>query len=205
VIGRKARINVQLVATSFAIAALLGLTVAGTFGAAQALLIPPEEHWKYNVRWTWDFSARESVGIITPQIVIQNETDSRLEGYVADANGTRLAMYDDGMQVVMAKYIDDIGFTSDWEIVDRLHDGYFAIDIPERYRDSETVRIYIGNFQYTIDARPQLTVNINSAITNYATNSTLGATQVAQEPTETTVAYSSDSLIDQILRQNGYL
>lgn len=202
-IGR--RINIQLVASSLAVAALLGLV--GTFNAAHALLIPQEEHWKYNVRWTWDFEERESVGIITPQIVIQNETSSRLEGYVADANGTRLAMYDDGMQVVMAKYMFDSGRVTDWEIVDRIHDGYFAIDIPEQYQDAETVRMYIGKFQYTVDIRPQLTVNINSVTTNYVTNSTIGAIEVAQEeePEETPVAFSSNSLIDRILRQNGYL
>lgn len=204
-IGRKKyRPSFQLIAMSFAIAALLGSAIAGTFGAAQALLVSQEEHWKYNVKWRWDSDLRKTVGLITPQIVIQNETASRLEGYIADANGTRLSMYDDGMQVVMAKFIGS-NFASKWEIADRIHDGYFAIDIPERYMEAETVRIYIGNFDYTINARPQVTVFINSATTNYVTNSALEVTEVAQAEEPLRSIYDRGSLIDWILSRNGML
>jgi hypothetical protein len=155
---------------SFAI--IVMLLGSATAGIANALLVPVEEHWKYNVKWRWDADLRKNIGMITPLIVIENETSDRLEGYIADANGTRLMIYD-GQQVVMSKFMFDSGLVSRWEIVDRIHDGYFAIDIPEKYSKAETVRIYIGNFQYTVDSKPQVWVFINSATMNYRTNSTL--------------------------------
>jgi hypothetical protein len=80
----------------------------------------------------------------------------------------------------------------------RVQDGYFAIDIPERYRDAEFVRIIIGNNRYTVDngtpTTPQTEVHINSAMLTYRTNSTLVETQVAQaeDPEPILEAYSKE-------------
>jgi hypothetical protein len=209
VIGRK----YSLIALSAAaIVMLLGSVVAGTIGVAQALLISSEEHWKYNInKWNWDSERRKTYGVINPQIVIQNETADRLEGYIADANGTRLEMYD-GEQVVQIRYLSNSSAGTGWELAGRVHDGYFAIDIPEKYRDAEVVKIYIGNHMYIVNdgtrTTPQTQVFINSAMLNYKTNSTLELieTEVAQvEPKPLRSVYAGGSLIDWILGRNGML
>lgn len=126
-------INRKLALSVAAIVFLLVSILAGTAGVAQALLIPEEEHWKYNInRWSWDPDTRTTVGIINPQIVIQNETADRLEGYIADANGTRLEFYD-GEQFVHVSFLSNSSVASDWELAGRVHDGYLAIGIQEKY------------------------------------------------------------------------
>jgi hypothetical protein len=181
---------------------------------AHAVLIPVEEHWKYHIdSWTWDSDRRKTYGIINPQIVIQNETIDRLEGFIADANGTRLAIYD-GEQIVMVRFLSESGlFSSKWIIAGRVHDGFFTIDIPQQYRAAETVRIMIGNHEYTVNngspTTPQTWVFINSAMLSYRTNPTLdniANTQIAhiEEPLPNN-GYTGGSLIDWILRQNGLL
>jgi hypothetical protein len=185
--------------------------MASTIGIAQAVLIEEEEHWKYHVdRWTWDSDRRKTIGLMSPQIVIQNETSEGLEGYIADANGTRLAIYD-GEQVVQVRFAFDSGMISSWELAGRVHDGYFTINIPEKYKDAQTVRIFIGKNQYNVNngtpTTPQTEVHINSAIVNYRTNSTLSSqTQIADVPEEQRQPrsiYDGGSLIDWILSQNG--
>ena len=198
---------------ALSVAAIVMLSVlAGTIGIAQAL-ISQEEHWKYNVdRWSWDSDRRRTVGMIHPQLVIQNETADRIEGFVADSNGTRLDMYD-GEQVVHVRFMSNSSVASGWEIAGRVNDGYFAIDIPEKYREAEVVRIYIGNHHYTVNdgtrTTPQTEVSINSAILNYKTNSTLDQieTEVAQvtEPKPIRSVFAGGSLIDWILSHNGML
>lgn len=193
---------------------LLASVAAGTTGIAQAALITQDEHWKYHVdRWLWDEDRRRTYGLTTPQIVIQNETADRLEGFIADANGTRLSIYD-GQQVIHVRYMSNSGIASGWEMAGRVHDGYVVIDIPEKYRQAEIVKIYIGTNQYIVDdgtpTTPQTEVYFNSATLNYRTNSTLdqiGETLVAEveEPLPVRSVYSSGSLIDWILRQNGML
>jgi len=193
---------------------LLGSVAAGTTVIAQAALITEEEHWKYRVdRWLWDEDRRRTYGLTTPQIVIQNETADRLEGFIADANGTRLAIYD-GQQVIHVRYMSNNSISSGWQMAGRVHDGYVVIDIPEKYREAEVVRFYIGNNRYVVDngtpTIPQTEVYFNSATLNYRTNSTLdqaGETLVAEaeEPQPLRSVYSSGSLIDWILRQNGML
>jgi hypothetical protein len=215
VIGRKRNGSYQLIASSLAaIVMLSGSILAGTAGVAQALLITEEEHWKYNIdRWTWDSDIRRTVGKINPQIVIQNETADRLEGYIGDTNGTRLEMYD-GQQVVHIRFLSNSSVASAWELAGWVHDGYFVIEIPEKYKSAEIVKIYIGKHRYTVDngtpTTPQTEVSINSAMINYRTNSTLdqiAETEIAQvEEDEPLISvYSSGSLIDWILRLNGML
>jgi hypothetical protein len=208
VIGRK-----NVLALSVLSAALvLGALFAGTIGVAQAVIITEEQHWKYRIdRWLWDEDRRRTYGIITPQIVIQNETADRLEGFVADANGTRLDMYD-GEQVVNVKFMSNSSITSDWILSGRVTDGFFAIDIPQQYREAEIVRILIGNNRYTVSNGTPTTapteVNINSAQLYYRTNSTLQVeTQVASvaEPVPVSSVYAGGSLIDWILGRNAML
>jgi hypothetical protein len=188
--------------------------MAGTISYAHAVLIPVEEHWKYHIdTWVWDGERRKSMGIINPQIIIQNETVDRLEGFVADANGTRLAIYD-GEQVVMVRFLSESGlFSSKWKMAGRVHDGFFRIDIPQEYRAADTVRIMIGNHEYTVNngtpTTPQTWVFMNSAMLSYRTNSDLdktGNTQAAQAkvPLQSSV-YTGGSVIDWILRLNGML
>jgi hypothetical protein len=204
----------RLIVTIAAIAILSGSAIAGTFSSAQAtILLSTEEHWKYKVdRWTWDPERRRTYGLVTPQIIVQNETFDRIEGYIADSNGTRLDMYD-GEQVVQIRFLSDTTVASRWELSGRVHDGYFAVDIPEKYRDAEIVRIYIGNHMYVVNdgtlTTPQTQVFMNSAMLDYKTNSTLGPieTQVAQveEPQPIKTPYVGGSLIDWILDQNRLL
>jgi hypothetical protein len=190
---------------------LSGSVLAGTIGIAQAVLIPEEEHWKYRVdRWLWDEERRRTYGLINPQVVIQNETADRLEGYVADANGTRLDIYVEHM--VNIRYLSNTSANSGWEIAGKTNDGYFAIDIPENYRDAEVIRIYIGNNHYTVangtPTAPPTEVSINAAILKYKTNSTLELieTEAAQEePEPLRSVYQRGSLIDWILSRNGML
>lgn len=207
------RKNIQLIAVAV-IAALSTSVLAGTAGVAQAVLISEEEHWKYHIdRWLWNEDRRRNYGLVTPQIVIQNETADRLEGFVADGNGTRLEFYD-GDQVVHIRYLSNSSTASGWEIAGRVHDGYFAVDIPQNYRESEIVRIFIGKHQYTVSNGTPTTVPtevyFNSAMLNFRTNSTLDQiveTEVAQvkEPEPIRSVYSGGSLIDWILSQHGML
>jgi hypothetical protein len=96
----------MLVAISLAGIITLSVIV-GTASIASAAMITSEEHWKYRInKWGWDEDRRESYGIINPRIIIQNETADRLEGYVADSNGTRLDMYD-GEQVVRVRFMSN--------------------------------------------------------------------------------------------------
>jgi hypothetical protein len=215
VIRQKKNATFSVVALSLvAIVMLLGSVGSGTIGIAQAaVLISEEEHWKYHIpRWSWDPERGRTVGIITPQIVIQNETADRLEGFIADANGTRLDVYD-GEQVVQVRFMFDNGVGSKWEVTGRVHDGYFSIDIPEKFRDAEIVRIYVGNHKYTVNngtpTTPQTDVFINAAIRDYRTNSTLeiAETEVRNEEVPETLRsiYDGGSLIDWILRNNEML
>jgi hypothetical protein len=211
VIGRK---NILIAASFAAIVMLAGSVLAGTVGVAQAALISEEEHWKYSVdRWLWDSERRRTYGLMTPKIVIQNETADRLEGYIADASGTRLEMYD-GEQIVFVRFLSNSSAASGWQTAGRVHDGYFAIDIPERYKEAEIVRIHIGTHRYTVDngtpTTPQTEVVINAGIASYRMNSTLDQvveTEVAQaeEPKPVRSVYDGGSLIDWILSQNGML
>lgn len=209
-VGRKTSLIGLSVA---AIVMLSGSVIAGTIGFAQAALITEEEHWKYNVdRWQWDEERRRTYGLIIPQIVIQNETADRLEGFIADANGTRLDFYD-GNQVVHVRYMSNSS-VSGWIMVGWLNEGYFAIDIPQAYREAEIVKIYIGNNHYTVDngtpTTPQTRVITNSVIATFRTNSTLDhivETEVAQveKPKPVRSVHDGGSLIDWILSQNGLL
>jgi hypothetical protein len=188
--------------------------MAGTISYAHAVLIPVEEHWKYHIdTWVWDGERRKTYGIINSQIIIQNETVDKLEGFVADSNGTRLAIYD-GEQVVMVRFLSESGlFSSKWKIAGRVHDGFFTIDIPREYRAADTVRIMIGNHEYTVNngtpTTPQTWVFLNSAMLGYRTNPTLdqaGKTEVAEvQPLPISSVYSGGSLIDWILSQYGML
>ncbi len=194
--------------------ALLGSFISSTLGNAEALLISQEEHWKYNVqKWAWDSEIRRTYGIITPKIVIQNETSAKLEGYIADSNGTRLEMYD-GEQYVHVRFLSNNSIASDWQLAGRIHDGYFSIDIPDKYKSADVVRIYIGNHRYTVDngtpTTPQTEVAINAAMLYFNTNSTLDQmpeTEITEltEPEPMTVDSSGSSLIDWILSSNGML
>lgn len=191
---------------------LAGFATASTISLADAGVITPEEHWRYNVYWYWDPDERETVGLISPTVVIENETSDRLEGYVADANGTRLDMYD-GEQVVKVRYGYDGSTLSDWELAGWIHDGYFAIDIPERYRDADFISLYIGNNDYSVDDGDINTRNslvfMNSIRMDYRLGTNL---DVTEEPTTTAelepVAAKTPmpgSLIDKILSMFGML
>jgi hypothetical protein len=197
-----------------ALAAVLvaSISAASTIRFAEAGVITPEEHWRYNVHWYWDTEERETIGLISPIAVIENETSDRLEGYVADANGTRLDMYD-GEQVVKARYGYDAGSLSDWELVAWIHDGYFAIDIPERYRDADFVSLYIGNNEYSVDDGDITTQNAFVSINSIRTDYRLAPNLVSAEESTTTadvepVATKTPmpaSLIDKILSMVGML
>ena len=206
--------NTKLLAATFAVFIMLSCSVAATtIGFAEASLIAEEQHWKYRIdRWIWDEDRRITYGLITPQIIIQNETTDRLEGFVADANGTKLEFYD-ADQVVHARFISNSSGPSSWQMAGRVQDGLFAIDIPETYQDAEFVRIMIGNNQYTVNngtpTTPQTKVYVNSAMLMYKTNSTLDLleTEVAQvsQPEPIKSVYEGGSLIDWILSGNGLL
>jgi hypothetical protein len=204
----------KLALSIIAIFLLSGSAIAGTIISAQALLISEEEHWKYRIdRWLWDEDRRRTYGLVTPQIVIQNETADRLEGFIADVNGTRLKFYD-GDQVVQVRYLSNRSAVSGWEIAGSVYDGYFSIDIPQQYREAEIVRIIIGKHQYTVDngtpTTPQTEVYFNSAMLYYRTNSTfdqIAETEVAQveESKPVSSILSRGSLIDYILSTHGML
>jgi len=191
------------------------IVVLSTINSAEAILVPLEEHWKHNVYWTWDDKLQRTIGIINPTIVIENETATKLEGYIADQNGTRLAMYN-GEQIVMVRFAYEGGAHSKWEMRDRIYGGYFTIDIPEEYKNADIVGIYIGKNHYTVDngtpLTPQSWVFINSARMDYdrtlVTNSTLvqTSTEIAQEKADVTpTGPSPGSLIDRILSYYGLL
>jgi hypothetical protein len=213
VIGRKRDRSYQLIAIAV-IAALSTSVIAGTAGVAQALLISEEEHWKYSIdKWAWDGDRRRTYGLVTPQVIIQNETADRLEGFVADANGTRLEFYDSD-QVVHVRYLSNSSGAGGWAMAGMVQDGYFAIDIPQKYRESEVVKIFIGSNQYTVNngtpTTPQTEVHFNAAMLTYRTNSTIdqiAETELAevQEPEPVSSILSRGSLIDWILSLNGML
>ena len=192
---------------------LAGFSAGSMIGQAQASVITPAEHWRYEVHWYWDPDERETVGLITPTLSIENETSDRLEGYVADANGTRLDMYD-GEQVVKVRYGYDSGMVTEWQLAGWIHDGFFAIEIPEKHRGADFVGIYIGNNDYTVDDADINTknpwVSINSIRTDYRLNSTL--VSVAEETSaDAEIESIADnlpepgSLIDLILSRFGML
>lgn len=172
---------------------------------AATTVLTLEDHWKYVVTWHWDPGTFRSTGLINPKIIVANETSDKITGYIADANGTRLTMYNDE-HYVMVRYTQDDGFVSKWSMAGKTHDGWFTIDIPEEFRNAQTVGIYISNHMYSV-ASNDLTVApprifINSARLDYRTNSTL----VEIEPPKTTeIAQQqsclnpSTSLIDYIL------
>jgi hypothetical protein len=190
---------------------LAGFSAASIIQPAHAGVITPEEHWRYNVHWYWDPEERESVGLITPTIVIENRTLDRLEGYVADANGTRLDMYD-GEQVVKVRYGYDGSIVTDWELASWIHDGYFAIDIPEKHKNADFISLYIGNNSYTIDDGDINTRNSFVSINSIRTDFRLGSTAIPADETSSAeielVAGKTPmpgSLIDRILSMFGML
>lgn len=179
-------------------------------GNAQAVLIEPEQHWKYWIdSWKWDGDMHRTHGIIIPTLVIENQTQGRLEGYIADSKGAKLDFYD-GEQVVMARFVKDNGFTSKWGIADKIEGGNFAIQIPEQYKNADKVDIYIGNNQYTVndgtDTTPQTWVFVNSLRTSYSLDSAIQQPETvtaAQQKPAAWKTYSEDSLIDKILLMYG--
>lgn len=195
----------------FLLAVLIMALASTTFLStkAEALLIPVQEHWMYHVHWVWKEDLRKTVGIIYPQIIIANETVDKVQGYVADENGTRLPMYSDE-QRVMVKYVYDNGAISKWQVAGKPHDGFFTIEIPDVYRDAQTIGIYIGGNAYKVDipnSYEQPLVTINPVRFDYRTNSTLDQQpQITQATTiASTCHYSDNSLIDRILRQFSIL
>jgi hypothetical protein len=191
----------------YAIISALSVSIlaAGNFLLAEAVLIEPAEHWKYNVTtWIWDSDLRRNMGVIKPQIVIENETAGRLDGYIADQSGTRLAFYS-GEQVVMVSYAFDNGAITDWERAGSIHGGNFTINISDSNKEADAARIFIGNNQYTVNdgtrTTPQTWVFTNSARMDYELDPAIQqgtAAAVAEEPVVRN-AYSPDSLIDRIL------
>lgn len=138
---------------------------------SSAVLIEPSDAVQYQIDWNSNSNSSRSVGLIQPQIKIADESSHKIVGYIADGNGTRLRMYNNE-QVVMAKYYLDEGFTSDWEIADRLYNGYFAISIPPQFIGKvESVKIFINNHQFSVNDGTSTTsqswVFINSALTVY--------------------------------------
>ena len=208
--GTRSRVGVISGIATLLVVSILGMT--NSVNLAQASLITEEEHWKYNINtWIWDSKIRETVGLITPKIIIENETSGMLEGYVADVNGTRLEFYD-GDQVVRTRFIFDEGPLSSWQMSGMVHDGYFKIDIPERFQGAHAVRIYIGNNDYTVDngspTTPPTRVLTNSASLIYRMNLTdqQPQTQIAHsEPLKpiSDISEVKGSLIDWILSQNN--
>jgi hypothetical protein len=197
------------------------LWTSATIGSAEAILIPLQEHWKYNVRWDWDPDHLRTVGYIDPRIVIQNDTNGKIVGYIADQNGTRLSMYR-GDQYVQIRYTYDNGFVTKWELGDKINDGYFTIEVPPAYKNADIVSIYIGRNEYSVDSGtlnvPQTSVFINSARMEYHRNATLTTvttpavslqpTTTTTTPTATKAAFmgpSPGSLIDLILSRLGML
>jgi len=210
-------INRSSIAPFVLLVAALSASVAviSTFNTAEAILVPLEEHWKYNVFWTWDDQFHRTIGIISPKIIIQNETTDRLEGYIADQNGTRLSMYN-GEQYVMVRYAYDNGPVTNWELDTKIYNGTFVINIPSEQSNADIVGLYIGNNRYTVDNgtpyTPQSWVFINSARLDYhrtlVVNSTLidtGSTEVAQQAHIAQPGPSEGSLIDRILSYYGLL
>jgi len=178
---------------------------------AQAILLKPEEHFKYVTTWHWDERLLMNFGLINPKIVIANETADEITGYIGDNNGTRLTMYN-GEHYVMARYSYDNGFISKWEMTTQMHDGWFTIEIPQKYRDAQIIGVFISNHQYSVDPEDitlsQPRVFINSARLDYRLNSTLHSlqdqsnTQIASQPSENcNSSPSHGSLIDLIWSQ----
>lgn len=184
-----------------AVVLLLG-TAASSMTVAQAALLAPEDHWKYNVQWVWKASIRKTVGIINAQIVVANETADKIQGYIADVNGTQLTMYN-REQIVMVRYVPENGRGSDWLIGPRPVNGSFTIDIPEKFRDVETIALFIGSNSYQVDdgTFPQPLVLISSARLDFQTDPTLGEETTIAEEQPVMQKYSENSLIDRILRE----
>ena len=204
-------------------AVLLGSLWISTIGSAEAILVPLQEHWKYNVRYDWDPDHLRAIGYIDPKIVVQNDTNGKIVGYIADQNGTRLSMYK-GDQYVQARYTYSKGFVTKWELGDKINDGYFTIVIPPAYKNADIVSIYIGRNEYSVNSDtanvPQTSVLINSARMEYHRNATLttvtapvasSSSQPATASTATTTTKtaftgpSPGSLIDLILSRLGML
>lgn len=162
----RARYSIRLVISATALLSAFALLGYASLQNVQALLIEPEDHWKYEMKWLWDPELKKTIGRIEPQIVIANETADRIVGYIADANGTRLEFYNDE-QVVQARFAYEEGFFTEWEMVGRTDRGYFTIEVPSNYADADRVQISIGNNQYTVNngtpTTPQAWVFVNSA------------------------------------------
>jgi hypothetical protein len=120
--------------------------------SAEALLVSPKDASVFPIEWTWDSELHRNIGHVETQIVLENVTDDRVEGYIAeDINGTRLFTYNDE-QVVMVRYVYDGGFRSGWNIESKLYQGFFSIQFPEELRGRiDLVYIFIGQNQFTID------------------------------------------------------
>jgi hypothetical protein len=210
--GKKASSRRLSLAAALAAVLMAGFVAASTIRPAEAAVITQEEHWRYNVYWYWDTDERETVGLISPIAVIQNETSDRLEGYVADANGTRLDMYD-GEQVVKVRYGYDEGAPTEWSLAAWIHDGFFAIDIPERYRNADYISMYIGNNDYSVDDGDINTSNAQVSINSIRMDYRLGTNLQAVDDSVTTAEIEQvverspmpGSLIDKILSMYGML
>jgi hypothetical protein len=183
----------------------VSLLVSGNLLTAGAVLIEPEQHWKYSINsWKWDPDMHRSHGIIAPQVIIQNETATRIDGYVADSAGTRLDFFD-GDQVVMSRFGFANGGASKWEMAGTINGGNFTIEIPPKYRQASNVQIYIGNNQYTVNdgtnTTPQTWVFTNSVREDYPLNATIHQPETVTAQTQPAAwnKYSEDSLIDRIL------
>jgi len=171
-------------------------------------MVKLEDHWKYSVSWYWDPQFQRTMGLIEPKVVIVNQTDNHLTGYIGDANGTILTMYNDE-HIVMVKYSYDQGQVTKWFLAGKMHNGWFTVDIPPEYMNAQTVSIYITNHMYVVDAGdsaltpPRVFINsgridyrMNSALVNASTSS---ETNIQSTESAQNCLHPTTSLIDYIV------
>lgn len=126
---------------------------SGNHAYAQEMLVEmDDEYWEMMVNGTWllESSTHQMTVAVTPRIVVTNVTDDTIEGKIIDSRtGHLLEMY--GKEsVIMAKFEHDNGFSGEWYIEGKPVNGKFVIQIPDKYRDADYVRLYVNPNIYSV-------------------------------------------------------
>ncbi len=149
--------------------------------AQEMLMEMDDKYWEMMVNGTWylESSTSQMTVAVTPKIVITNVTDDTIEGKIVDSRTGYLIEVYGKESVIVAKFGSDKGFSGEWYIAGKPVNGKFVIQIPDKYRDADYVRLYVNSNSFSVSPSkdallPQKTTIITTtSVQNVTGNSTI--------------------------------
>lgn len=127
------------------------------------------KYWEMMVNGTWYFEpgTHQMTVAVTPRIVITNVTDGTIEGRIVDSRAGHLLEVYGKESAIMAKFGRDNGFSGEWQFAGKPGNGRFVIQIPDKHRDADYVRLYVNSNSFSVSPSrdallPQKTTTIST-------------------------------------------